>query len=191
MEMSQLSPEEFAARFTACSRTLWCVAAAIASDPGLAEDVLQEAAVIALRKLEQFDPDTSLTAWMTQIVRYVALNHARRWSRDHAMAVDPVHLNETVAADTPETPLKVTGHGQLRLDDTDRGGFDDELLAALRLLDDDARACLLLRVVMELPYREISRTLGIPQGTAMSHVHRARRALHEQLSTNTPSRCGS
>ena len=189
--MSQLSPEEFAARFTACSRTIWCVAAAIVGDPGLAEDVLQEAAVIALRKLDQFDPDTSFTAWMSQIVRYVALNNARRRSRHHALAVDPAHLNETVAAETRETPLELTGHGQLRLDDADRSGIDDELLAALRLLDDDARACLLLRVVMELPYREIARTLQIPEGTAMSHVHRARRTLHAQLTTNTPSRIGS
>ena len=189
--MSNLSPEVFAGRFTECSRTLWCIAAAIVGDPALAEDALQEAAVIALRKLDQFDPDTNFAAWMTQIVRYVALNHARRRSRRHALAVDPARLNETVAADTPETSLEVTGHGQLRLDDADRGGIDDELLAALRLLDDDARACLLLRVVMELPYREIARTLEIPEGTAMSHVHRARGALHEQLSTNTPSRCGS
>ena len=189
--MSQLSPEEFAARFTACSRTFWCVAAAIVDDPGLAEDVLLEAAVIALRKLDQFDPDTSFAAWMTQIVRYVALNHARRRSRHLAVAVDPARLNETVAADTPETSLEVTGHGQLRLDVADRGGIDDELLAALRVLDDDARACLLLRVVMELPYREIARMLEIPEGTAMSHVHRARRTLHAQLTTNTPSRIGS
>ena len=35
------------------------------------------------------------------------------------------------------------------------------------------------------------KALGIPQGTAMSYVHRARRALHEQLTTNTPSRIAS
>ncbi len=194
--MSQLSPEVFAGRFTACSRTLWCVAAAIVGDPGLAEDVLQEAAVIALRKLDRFEPDTSFAAWMTQIVRYVALNHARRRSRQPAVAVDPAQLDETVAADTPETPIELTGHGQLRSDDSDdstnatQTAIDDELLAALQVLHEDARACLLLHVVMEMPYREISRTLGISQGTAMSHVHRARRALHERLTTNTSSRCG-
>ncbi len=189
--MSKLSPEVFAGRFTECSRTLWCIAAAILGDPALAEDALQEAAVIALRKLDHFDPETNFAAWMTQIVRYVAQNHVRRRSRHHALTVDPVHLNETVAADTRETPLELTGRGQFQVDQADRGGIDDELLAALQLLDQDARACLLLRVVMELPYREISLTLGIPQGTAMSHVHRARRALYAQLTSNTPSRIGS
>ncbi len=188
--MSQLSPELFADRFTACSRTLWCVAAAIVGDQALAEDILQEAAVIALHKLDKFDPDTDFAAWMTQIVRYVALNHAHRRSRRHTVAVDPVHLNGKVAADTRETRLELTGRGQLGVDHADQGGIDDELLAALRLLDEDTRACLLLRVVMELPYSEISRTLGIPQGTAMSHVHRARRALHDQLTSSRPSRIG-
>jgi RNA polymerase sigma-70 factor (ECF subfamily) len=189
--MNQLSPEVFATGFTACSRTLWCVAAAIVGDPVLAEDVLQEAAVIALRKLDSFEPDTCFAAWMTQIVRYVALNHARHRSRYQPRAVDPVHLDQRVAADEPDTPLELTDSGQLRLVDVEQAGLDDELLAALHLLDENARACLLLRVVMELPYREISRTLGIPEGTAMSHVHRARRALHEQLTARTPSRIDS
>jgi RNA polymerase sigma-70 factor (ECF subfamily) len=105
--------------------------------------------------------------------------------------VDPVHLDQRVAADEPDTPLELTDSGQLRLVDVEQAGLDDELLAALHLLDENARACLLLRVVMELPYREISRTLGIPEGTAMSHVHRARRALHEQLTARTPSRIDS
>jgi RNA polymerase sigma-70 factor (ECF subfamily) len=182
--MSQLSPDAFADQFTACSRTLWCVAAAILGNPGSAEDVLQEAAIIALRKLDQFDADTSFPAWMTQIVRYVALNTARRRSRHDALAVDPVHLDETVAADTRDRRVVLTAHGQVRLD---AEGIDDELLAALGRLDADARACLLLRVVMEQPYREIARTLGLPEGTAMSHVHRARRALNRQLTAPTVS----
>ncbi len=185
--MSRLNPEMFAGRFTACSRRLWCVAAGILGDPNLAEDVLQEAAVIALRKLDQFDPETSFTAWMTQIVRYVALNFARRRSRHDAVAVDPVHLDETVAAKTRDLPLGLTSGGEL---ETDQAGIDDELVAALGKLEADARACLLLRVVMDLPYREISRTLGIPEGTAMSHVHRARRALNVLLTATTATGAG-
>ena len=84
--MSQLSPEAFASRFTACSRTLWCIATAILGRSGPAEDVLQEAALIALRKLHDFDPDTSFTAWMGQIVRFVALNHGRRRAHGRAAA---------------------------------------------------------------------------------------------------------
>ena len=83
--------------------------------------------------------------------------------------------------------LELSAQGELG---PDCEGFDDELLEALRQLDTDARACLLLRVVMDMPYREIAETLGIPQGTAMSHVHRARRALGERLCPATLSRTG-
>ena len=117
--MSQLSPEGFAGQFTACSRTLWCVAAAILGRPGLAEDVLQEAAVIALRKLDQFDPDTSFPAWMTQIVRYVALNHARSRSRHDTVAVDPLQLDETIATKTRDHRIGLTGRGRIHPDQAD------------------------------------------------------------------------
>ena len=59
------------------------------------------------------------------------------------------------------------------------------MLGALGRLEETARACLLLRVVLDLPYQEISRSLGIPQGTAMSHVHRARRAMASLLAGST------
>ena len=152
--------------------------------------MLQEAAVIALRKLDQFDPETSFPAWMTQIVRYVALNYARSRSRHDTVAVDPLQLDETIAAEPRDHRVGLTGRGRIHSDEADEAGLDDDLLAALGKLDEDARACLLLRVVMDLPYREISLTLGMPEGTAMSHVHRARRTLNTQLTTQTPAKAG-
>jgi RNA polymerase sigma-70 factor (ECF subfamily) len=48
-------------------------------------------------------------------------------------------------------------------------------------LDEIPRTCLVLRVVHGLAYSEISSALDIPEGTAMSHVHRSRLALRERL----------
>ncbi len=181
--MSQLSPDGFSRRFTACSRSLWCIAVAILGDLDPAEDVLQEAALTALGKLHQFDPATTFTAWMGQIVRYTALNHARRRART-STSVDPTVLDETAAPPPVAGPLGLTGRGQLA---RDQGDFDDDVMAALSELDHPARECLLLRVVLDMPYRDIARALDLPEGTAMSHVHRARRLLRDRLSTPTPS----
>jgi RNA polymerase sigma-70 factor (ECF subfamily) len=52
---------------------------------------------------------------------------------------------------------------------------------ALEQVGDVARACLLLRTIESLDYRQIAQLLEIPEGTAMSHVHRARRLLRGQL----------
>jgi len=175
--MRPLSPDGFADRFKECSRALWCIAAAIVGNPDQAEDVLQEAALVALGKLDQFDPATCFPAWMGRIVRYVALNHTRRRAARRAVPLEP---GDPVAnAGRPEVPFN--GRGQIS---TDQRSFDDRLLSALRDLDETARACLLLHVVLEMPYREISLALDIRPGTAMSHVCRARRVLGDRLGAN-------
>ncbi len=183
--MEPLSRDGFAERFTGSSRALWCIAVAIVGDRHLAEDVLQEAAVIALRKLDGFDPATSFAAWMGQIVRYVALNSARRRAGSRTLPVDPAAFDHAGASARPRpmsrlsaTGASVSGAGELSAAQAD---FDDRVIAALRSLDETARACLLMRALVDLPYREIALALSIPEGTAMSHVHRARQALLEKL----------
>jgi RNA polymerase sigma-70 factor (ECF subfamily) len=55
------------------------------------------------------------------------------------------------------------------------------VVAALRELPDDARAALLLRVVLDMDYAEIAASLDLPPGTVASHLHRARADLRERL----------
>ncbi len=62
----------------------------------------------------------------------------------------------------------------------------DPVMNSLNGLHETQRTCLLLRTVLELPYREIGKMLDIPNGTAMSHVHRARQQLVDQL-RDTPA----
>jgi len=69
-----LSADEFAARYQSAWRALWCVAVSVLNDRALAEDALQEAAIIGLRKRGEFTPGTAFVPWMSAIVRYVALN---------------------------------------------------------------------------------------------------------------------
>ncbi len=175
-----MTPEVFAARFREHSRAFLCVAAAILGSPHEAEDVVQEAAAIAWSKRSEHAEVRSFRAWMTQIVRFVALNRRRgRKRRREAM------MGEGWDIEAPGSPSEAPG------DVVDaRGGliggetqFDDRVMRALGSLSETARACLLLRVVLEMPYKEIARTLDIPEGTAMTHVARSRRALYERLST--------
>jgi RNA polymerase sigma-70 factor (ECF subfamily) len=183
-----LSYGEFATELERSSRTLWCIAVAIVRDRCEAEDVVQEAAVIGLSKIEQFDPSTSFAAWMGAIVRFVALNQSRRTSRRNVALTDPAALEAAGdrgrgdggrggAAEAGGTGV-ISSDGRLLVD---QGAFDDEVLRALTSLEETARACLLLRTLLDLPYREISLALGIPEGTAMSHVHRARGVMRREL----------
>jgi RNA polymerase sigma-70 factor (ECF subfamily) len=181
-----MPPAEFAARLQEHGRTLWCVAVGVTGDRTAAEDLVQEAAVVALGKLHEFDPSTSFTAWMGQIVRYLALNERRKRGRERAALADSSFAR--AASPNPlgpaSRPLGIDSKGRLQ---SGQGVFDDELIAAVKSLDETPRSCLLLRVVMDLSYKEIARVLSIPEGTAMSHVHRSRRQLRDALATREGS----
>src|SRR6185503_14289646 len=85
----RLTPHDFAAHFQSAWRTLWYVAAAVLGGRSGADDVVQEAAIVALDKLHQFQPGTNFLAWMSRIVRYTALNHARRKVELNVEAPEP------------------------------------------------------------------------------------------------------
>lgn len=169
-------PIDFAEQFQASYRVLWLVAAGIIGDRSAAEDVVQEAAMHALGKLDQFEAGTNFRAWMAQMVRYVALNHLRRRQKHRAAPL----TDAVPSSPKPEASaaLELGGHGELP---SDQMHFDDRVMAALNSVGDVARACLLLRTIEQMEYSDISKVLGIPEGTAMSHVHRTRQHLRERL----------
>jgi RNA polymerase sigma-70 factor (ECF subfamily) len=174
---------DFAAQFRAHSRVLWLIAIGIVRDAGLAEDVVQDAALIGLKKMHTFVPGTNFRAWMGRMVRLVALNRARKERRR-----GPLRLGEMSGLRShlvmPGTRPGVTSAGEVAQDQED---FDDRVVAALNTVSPTARACLLLRTVEDLDYAEISAVLGIPEGTAMSHVHRTRIHLRARLSADQPA----
>ncbi len=165
-----LSTERFAELYLSAYRTLWCIASAVIGNRSKAGDVVQEASVIALSKLSEFDPNTNFTAWMAQIVRFVALNEGRRVQRERANLVRLAPQRETMTTIT------------------DVPSMDPRIEAALGKLDETARLCIVLRTVVDMGYTEISQALGIPEGTAMSHVFRARKVLRESLRALEPTR---
>lgn len=179
----------FAARFRESYRPLWLVAVAIVGEATLAEDVVQEAALIALTKLNQFD-DTggrgAFTAWMAQIVRFVALNLRRKAARHNTASVpgEQMDLHAAPGDSAAGDAMNLGRRGELP---EEQSWFDDQVMKALAGLPENARACLLLRTLADMEYRDISRVVGVPEGTAMSYVHRARGHLREQLAPPKPS----
>jgi RNA polymerase sigma-70 factor, ECF subfamily len=176
-----LSVDRFGQLFGSHTGTFWCVAAGVLGDRSRAHDVVQEAAVVALTKIAEFDAapsgmPASFIAWMSQIVRFVALNDGRKRQREREHA-------ERIAADARHSGAQETEAVQ-----PGTGGFDALVERALGALDPTARACVILRTVRGMSYNEIAAVLGIPEGTAMSHVCRARRELRERLDSRNPYR---
>jgi RNA polymerase sigma-70 factor (ECF subfamily) len=171
--------DDFAREYELAWRVLWCIAAGITGERTAAEDIVQQAALTALQQLDAFDPATSFVAWMGRIVRNTAINEMRKNQRRRTAATDPIDIDTAPARALLISPHRpITTRGEVA---PEQESFDDRLIAALRRLDEVARCCLLLRVVLDMPYKEISLALDIPSGTAMSHVDRTRKALREIL----------
>ena len=177
--MTQLEKEEYARLLRESQTKLWTIAAAIVGDRTLAEDIVQEAAITGLRRLADFTEGTNFVGWISQIVRFTALNHLKTRKRRKIVALD-VHqeMAEDGLTKGDVADKAVTMQGSLAPNQTE---FDDEVARAIQNLDPERRACFLLRVVHNLAYTEISEMLEIPPGTAMSHVHRAKTELRRAL----------
>ena len=171
-----LSPDQFAAYYRQLYPRLWLTAAGVIGDRVHADDIVQEAAVIALQKLDQFSVGTNLNAWLGEIVRRCGLNYVRKTRNRATSATDPVSLDRTSADLQPLPPADLN-----ELLDEHQTSFDDEVMRALEAVGETARCCILLRTVQQLTYAEIAQLLGIPEGTAMSHVHRAKTRMREAL----------
>ncbi len=177
----RLSADEFADRLRDSFRLFWLIAVSITRDAAAAEDVVQDAALTALGKLHEFDPQTNFAAWMGQTVRFVAYNHSRKEvrRRGSAMISAETELESRIPDDgLPYEMIALAAQGKLP---ADQRVFDDAVVAALNSVSDVARACLLLRTLADMEYTEIAQMLAIPEGTAMSHVHRTRMALRNRL----------
>lgn len=193
-----MDQHEFARQFAVAYPRLWFIATSLVENRADAEDLVQDAAVIAYRKLDSFERGSNFTAWLARIVRFCAANHRRKTGGRRVTATDPSVLEQQAAEAQPTVwvdPLgwAPKGPGRPAAATTESpeadgpptsGGamselVDDNMLRAINQLAPEVRACLLLRVVDDRSYAEIAELLEIPAGTAMSHVHRAKQRLRD------------
>lgn len=176
---------EYAAQYQQAYPRLAAVAAGVLGRREGAEDIVQEAAGLAVEKQNEFAGPAEFVAWMFGVVRRMSLNERRKTQRRQTYATDPSDIATLKDQPTTEQPPVDPATGQLTAQQV---SFEDHLLAALQELSEDARCCLLLRTVHDLSYAEIEQLLGIPRGTAMSHVHRSRQLLRTRLQSPDTAR---
>jgi len=136
-----------------------------------AQDVVQEASLRALRHFSGFRGDGSVAgrAWLLAIVRNTAYTWRHRRRADAlASEFDETRHSEAVADDNPETAAVAAG---------DR----EALRRAIDQLPPEFREVIVLRELEGLSYKEISDVAGVPVGTVMSRLSRARRRLEQAL----------
>jgi RNA polymerase sigma-70 factor (ECF subfamily) len=138
-----------------------------------AEDLVQEAYLRAFRSWHQFQPGTSLKAWLLTILRNLARNRYR--DRQRALRV------VAEGADHDQAARVVAGREASPEQVLLSRAMAPRLQTALESLPKSLRDAIWLRDVEELSYAEIAQRLRIPLGTVMSRISRGRRLLHDRL----------
>ncbi|HEU5328512.1 MAG: sigma-70 family RNA polymerase sigma factor [Thermomicrobiales bacterium] len=157
---------------------LYRTALRLSRNPQDAEDLVQETYLNAFRSLDRFEEGTNLRAWLFRILNNAFISQYRRRKRRPSSSLEDVteyylydHLAEGGASPRPENPerdvLALLG--------------DETVLQALEELPVEFRQVELLADVEGFSYREIADILGIPIGTVMSRLYRARRRLQKAL----------
>jgi RNA polymerase sigma-70 factor (ECF subfamily) len=140
-------------------------ARALTGDSGRADDLVQDTLERALAKRDLWQPGSDLRAWLFTLMHnlFVSQLRARR-------------PQETAMDDAPEAP--VSG-GQLE------AMAVRDIHAALSRLPDEQREVLLLVGLEQFAYAEAAEVLGVPVGTVMSRLARAREKMRRLLAGET------
>ena len=141
-------------------------------DANDAEDVVQQACLRACRVFSAFRGGDA-RAWLLAIVRNGCYSELRRRRRRGEDSTEFDAIDETVPAPAAQ------GDPQLALlRRLDR----DALAAAVEQLPAPFREVFVLREMEDLSYAQIASVAGVPVGTVMSRLARARQRLREALS---------
>lgn len=133
-----------------------------------AEDAVQEAFLRAIRHFDGYRGG-DMRAWVLTIVR----RSCYTWLRRHRGERENTEFDETIhhAPAAAEDPESQALHGALR----------EALAQAIAELPVEFREIVVLRDVQGLSYAEIAEVVGIPIGTVMSRLSRARQRLQRAL----------
>ena len=136
-----------------------------------AEDLVQETMILAFGAIDRFD-GRHPRAWLLTILRNTHINRNRR--RRPELLPDPdTQLERAAQVAADDDPARPDRFVDLE--------FDAELTRALDSLASPFAEVIELVDIGGLTYAEAARVAGIPEGTVMSRLHRARGRVRERL----------
>jgi RNA polymerase sigma-70 factor (ECF subfamily) len=147
------------------SADLFRVAMFLKRDRDVAEDLVQETMMQALKSFHRYEKGTNCKAWMTTIMYHTHYKQLRKQTNLKLVADTEEQIAATLQFEAP-IPQHIT---------------DEDVLAALEKVPDLFREVILLCDVEGFSYKEVSVFVDIPMGTVMSRLHRGRKVLRGEL----------
>jgi len=129
------------------------------------EEVCQEVFMMIYRKIGDFRQESTLKTWIYRITINCALKYSQKKSKERTGMIE---YDEKIPIASNEKDVRN------KIDDEENEKVVQDLLNHLNL---EQRACLVLRTMEGLSYKEIAETLRIPINTVRSRIKRAREAM--------------
>jgi RNA polymerase sigma-70 factor, ECF subfamily len=135
----------------------------------LAEDIVQEALLLAFKALPSIEEPDKFASWLYAITRHAAYRLGQRTRQERAQRVelDEALLENSTVLAQPFNPSESIEAAWVR--------------AAIETLDEEYRLILQLRFDDEMPLRRIADFLDLPLTTVKWRLHRAKKLLRQQL----------
>jgi RNA polymerase sigma-70 factor, ECF subfamily len=177
---------EFEAHLAPVLERAYGVALRLTRSAADAEDLVQDAALLALRGFDTFRRGTNFRAWFLRILTNAFISGRRRHRpEDTATSLDDppnayfqLRAHELVG-DAGDAPSRQAAG------DVVRAVLDritaEEVAAAIAALPEEYRVVSALYFQDDLSYQEIADMVGIPIGTVRSRLHRGRALLQQRL----------
>lgn len=134
-----------------------------------AEDAAQETFLRAYMHLHKYDRERSFSTWLLSIAAHYCIDQIRK------RRMTLISLDDNPLVDPPDQkpgPEPALGHSELR----------KRIQVLLEVLSPQDRAVVVMYYWYDLPYDEISQSLGLTVSAVKSRLHRARLALSERWS---------
>jgi RNA polymerase sigma factor (sigma-70 family) len=144
-------------------------ARALTGDGWAADDLVQDTLERACQRWQLWAAGSDLRAWLFTLMHNLFVDGARRALRQQAR-----HVELDDVADELVAPRATPEH---RID----------LQRCLMRLPEEQREVLLLVTLQDLGYEEVARIVGVPVGTVMSRLSRARSRLRELMDGQRPA----
>lgn len=150
-----------------------------------AEEIAQDTFIRAHRSLANFRGDSSLATWLYRIA--INLSRNRYWYFFRRRRQDSVSLERQLSDESEGTFADlIAADTHSPVQETVTREFTELISTCMEKLDSRHREILTMRNILNLPYDEIARALGINVGTVKSRIARARENLRKLLTETAP-----
>ncbi len=144
-----------------------------------AEDLVQEAALLAYKGFDRFEPGTNFKGWFFTILRNRFISGYRKKQREVKTveledAPDLYMYNKSLESGLATQTSEPAKYIIERLD-------VEQVATALSELPMEFREAATLYFTQDMSYQEIADVLGVPVGTVRSRLHRGRKLLQKKL----------